>query len=219
LRRAQACDPVQARDFEIVADSRRSDHAAIADQHHACDPEAGLHFVDLRFQRDRIRPVAIEHLDRNRQPLARAEQPVDDLRTVASVIPAVAVLRQRTMAALEVGRADVIKHQNAVLEMTAGQTALDPDLTLQEPIQRLIGLAILDLAEAQNRAQTRHGRLFIHCAHKAQLRPRRDQAIDHHRQHEIAVAPRRSVVRRAQNQAVQRDLTDHSQRRSNVAVR
>jgi hypothetical protein len=78
------------------------------------------------------------------------------------VIPTVAELRQRTLAALEVGRTDVIKHQNAVLEMTAGQAVLDPDLALQQPIQRLIGLVILDLAEAQNRAQTRHCRLFIH---------------------------------------------------------
>jgi hypothetical protein len=135
------------------------------------------------------------------------------------VIPTVAELRQRTLAALEVGRTDVIKHQNAVLEMTAGQAVLDPDLALQQPIQRLIGLVILDLAEAQNRAQTRHCRLFIHRSHKAQLRPRRDHAIDHHRQHQIAIAPRRSVLRRTQNQTVQHYLTDHSQHRSNMAVR
>ena len=103
LRRAQAGDPVQAGRFEILADPGRGDHAAVADQHHALDTEARLQLLDLRFQRRRIRRVALEHFDRDRQAVARAQQAVDDLQAVTAMIAAVAIVRQRTMAAFEVG--------------------------------------------------------------------------------------------------------------------
>ena len=101
-RCAQAGNPIQTRWLEVIADARRGDHSAISDQHHAADPEAILELLDLRAQRGRIGRVAVEDLDRNRQPLSRAQQPIDDLRTVAPVIAAVAVLRQRTAAALKI---------------------------------------------------------------------------------------------------------------------
>ena len=62
-----------------------------------------------------------------------------------SVIPAVAILRQRTMAAFEVRRAHVVEHQHAILEMTPRQAVLDFSLPFQEPIQRLVGLAVPDM--------------------------------------------------------------------------
>ena len=153
------------------------------------------------------------------KPSRVQSKPIDDLRPVAAMIAAVAILRQRTVAALEVGRAHVVEHQHAVLEMPPRQAVLDPRLALQEPIQRLVGLAVLDPAEAQDRAQARGRRLLVHRAHKAQLGARRDQPVDHHRHHEIAIAPRLGILRRAQDQPVQGDLADHPQRRRDMAMR
>jgi hypothetical protein len=69
------------------------------------------------------------------------------------MITAVTVMRQRTTASLKIRRRHVVEHQDAVLKMPPRQTVLDPRLALQQPIQCLVGLALLDLAQAQNRAQ------------------------------------------------------------------
>jgi len=189
LRRPQAGDPVQPGGDEIVAKPGRGDHAAVAHQHHALDAEPALELVDLRLQRPRVRRVAFEHLDRDRQALPRAQQPIDDLRPVRAVIAAVAVLRQRAAATLEVGRRHVVKHQNPVLQMAPRQAVLDPLLALQKPIQRLVRLPLLHPPEAQNRTQARRRRLLVHRAHEAELRTRRNQPVDHHRHHQIARPP------------------------------
>jgi len=55
-------------------------------KHHTADPEAILDLLDLRTQRLRIGRVAVKDFNRNRQPLTRTEQPVDNLRPVAPMI-------------------------------------------------------------------------------------------------------------------------------------
>ena len=200
MRRTQARYPVQARGYEIIADPRLRDHAAIADRHDARDPKAALELIDLRLERGRICRIALEHFNRDRQALPRAEQPIDDLQPVAAMIAAVAILRQRTMVAFEVRRGHVIKHQHAILEMPLGQAVLDTRLPCKEPIQRLIGFALSDMAKTQHIAQARHRRLLIHRTHKAQLRAWRDQPIDHHRYNEIAIATSFGILRPAEDQ-------------------
>ena len=51
-------------------------------------PKRSLSLLDLRAQRRRVGRVAVEHLDRDRQPLARAQQPIDDLRPVTAMVAA-----------------------------------------------------------------------------------------------------------------------------------
>jgi hypothetical protein len=121
--------------------------------------------------------------------------------------------------ALEVGRAHVVEHQHAILEMPPGQAILDPLLPLQQPIQRLVGFVILDLTEGQDLAQARRRGLFIHRPDIAQFRARRDQAVGHHRHHKIAMAPRGPILRRAQNQAIQGKLADRAQHRRDMTMR
>src|SRR6266566_2467585 len=219
-RRAQAGDPIDARRLEIIADACRGDHSSIPDQHHTADPEAILDLLDLRTQRLRIGRVAVKDFNRNRQPLTRTEQPVDNLRPVAPVIAAMAIVRQRTAAALKVRRTDVVEHQHAVLEMSPRQAGLNPRLALDQPIERLIGLALLHLAQAQSRSEAGDCRLLIHRPHKAKLRAWRNQPINDHGYHQIAMAPRCLILlRRAQNQPIQRNLADRPKRRCNMAVR
>jgi hypothetical protein len=196
-RRAQAADPIDARRLEIIADACRGDHSPIANQHHTTDPEAILDLLDLRTQRLRIGRVAVKDLNRNRQPLARTEQPVDNLRPIAPVIAAVSIARQWTATALKVGRTDVVEHQHAVLEMSPRQAVLDPALAIDQPIERLIGLALLHLTQAQNRSEAGDCRLLIHRPYKAKLRTWRNQPIHDHGYHQIALAPRCLILRRA----------------------
>src|SRR6266700_1273832 len=218
-RRAQAGEPIDARRLEMLADACRGDHSSIPDQHHTADPEAILDLLDLRTQRLRIGRVAVKDFNRYRQPLARTEQPVDDLRPIAPVIAAVSIARQWTATALKVGRTDVVEHQNAVLEMSPRQAVLDPALAIDQPIERLIGLALLHLTQAQNRSEAGDCRLLIHCPYKAKLRTWRNQPIHDHGYHQIAMATRCLVLRRAQNQPIQRNLADRPKRCCNMAVR
>lgn len=78
--------------------------------------------------------------------LPRAQKPVDELRSVGAVIPAVAKLPQRAVTTLEIRPTDV-KSTQTVLEMTPRHAVLDPGLAFQQQIQRPIGLVVLDLAE------------------------------------------------------------------------
>ena len=128
---------------EIVADARRGDHAAIADHHQPADREAVLHLLDLRAQRRSDRPCC-RRTPRSQPAGPRAaQQAVDDLRPILAVVAAVAVARQRAAPPLEVGGADVVEHEHAILEMTPRQAVLDPRLALQQPVERLVGLALL----------------------------------------------------------------------------
>ena len=95
--------------------------------------------------------------------------------------------------------------------MPPRQTILDPGLTLQKPVQRLVGLTLLH--PAQPRCP-----FLIHRTHKAEFGARRDQTVHHHRYHQIAIAPRRGILRRAQDQAVQSELADHPQNRRHMAM-
>lgn len=98
----------------------------------------------------RLDAFALEHPDRDRKAGAGAQKAIDDLRPVGTVIPAVAELYERAAPALEVGRAHALKHQHAVLKMPPGKAVLDPLLPLKEPVQRLVGLMILDPAKPQD---------------------------------------------------------------------
>jgi hypothetical protein len=64
--------------------------------------EALLQLVDLWRQRQRIGGVAFEYFDRDRAAVGRAHQADDKLRPVATVVAAVAMLRQFAAASFEI---------------------------------------------------------------------------------------------------------------------
>ena len=88
LRRPQAGDPVQPGGLEVLAQPRCRDHPAVADQHDVLEPEAALQRRDLRRQGAGIAGVAFEHLDGDRPAVPIAEQAVDDLQPIRSVVAA-----------------------------------------------------------------------------------------------------------------------------------
>src|SRR5438552_6802411 len=65
-------------------------------------PEALLQLLDLRRQGQRIGGIALEHLDGDRATVGGAHQANDNLRPVAPVVAAVAMLGQFAAASFEV---------------------------------------------------------------------------------------------------------------------
>ena len=78
-----------------------------------------------------IAGVALEHLDRHRAALTVAQQAIDDLRPVGTMIAAIAVLRQLAAPAFEIGGADVVEGQGAAGQVAPGQAVLDPLLLIE----------------------------------------------------------------------------------------
>ena len=103
-RRAQRRDPVEPRRSDLGIDARLRDHPAVADQHHVLDREALVDLVDLCGERARIGGVALEHLDRHRATVGRAQQAVDDLQLALLAVAVVAEPRQLAAAGLQVAR-------------------------------------------------------------------------------------------------------------------
>ena len=124
-RGTQGGDPVQTRRGAGLLDPRAGDHAAVADQDHVAQPEALLQLGDLRRDGGRIGGVAFEHLDRDRTTVGGTQQADHQLRPVAAAVAAVAVPSQRAAASFQLGGGDVVEHQRAVLEMTAGELVFD----------------------------------------------------------------------------------------------
>ena len=102
-RCAQAGDPVEPRRLQFVADARVGDHAAVADDDHASEPEACPELGDLLAQRRRIAGIAGKHLDRHRQAVPIAKQAIDDLRPIPAMVAAIAEACQLTLAPFQIG--------------------------------------------------------------------------------------------------------------------
>src|SRR3984893_599170 len=66
--------------------------------------------------------------DRDRAAVGRAHQTDDKLRPVATVVAAVAMLRQFATASFEVSGGDVVEQQRAILQVAAGQRGFDKGL-------------------------------------------------------------------------------------------
>ena len=214
LWRAQAGDPVEAAGLEVLAQPRLRDHAAVADQHHVLQAKAALQFLDLSRQRGGIAGVALEHLDGDRPAVAVAQQAVDDLQPVRTVITAVTVLSQWAAAAFQVARADIVQHQHAVLEVAPRQAALDALLLAAQPVQGSVDLAFLDGPEVEHAAQAGTRRLGRQRAQHRQLGAGRDQPAGDHCQRQIALARGDAA-----EQARQVELAHHADHRGDVAVR
>src|ERR1700736_606303 len=79
----------------------------------------------LGGQRAGIAGIAREHLDRHRTAVTGAQQAEYDLQLVAFAVAAVGASCQRTGAALEIGRTDVVEHQGSLAQMALRKAALD----------------------------------------------------------------------------------------------
>ena len=147
--RAQGANPVEARRFHVLADARLGQHAAVAHQHYAVQPEAVAQLVDLRAHGHRIGRVAVEHLDRHRAPLAVAQQAELDLQLAALAVAAMAALGQRTAAAFQVAGGQVVEHQCAVGEMALGQAPLDGVLAFEQPVHGGVEIVLVGVLDVE----------------------------------------------------------------------
>ena len=177
--------------------------------------EALLQLVDLRRQRQRIGGIAFEHLDRYRAAVGRAHQADDNLRPVATVVTAVAILRQFAAASFEIGGGDIVEQQRAVLQVAAGQPGFDERLLAAQPVERGIDLLGGDAAEPQHLAQRMAGRGGVQHSRGRQLGRRLEQARDDQGERQIAPALRRPT----RQHGVERDAAGGAERGEHVAVR
>ena len=100
---AQCGDPVQARGTDILAQPCCGQHAAVAGEDHAGDPEPVLDFGHLAGDGLRVAGVALEHLDGDRDAILAGEQPVGDLQAAADPVFGVADRAERAGPPLERG--------------------------------------------------------------------------------------------------------------------
>ena len=214
-RSPQRGDPIQTGRAQRLLDPRAGQQSAVAHHHHALQLEALLQLVDLRRQRQRIGGIAFEHLDRDRAAVGRAHQADDNLRPVAAVVAAVAMLRQFAAASFEIGGGDIVEQQRAILQVAAGQRGFDERLLAAQPVERGIDLLGGDLAEPQHLAQRMAGGGGIQHPRGRQLGRRLEQAGDDQGQRQIAAALRRA----ARQHGVERDAARGAERGEHVAVR
>ena len=151
--RAQRRDPIEPRRGDLLTDTRFGEHPAVADEHHPLQAKAPAQLLELRSHGGGVGGVALEDLDRDRTPLAVAQQPEHDLQLPSLAITRVAALGQRTAPSLEVRGAQVVEHQGAVAQVALGQTLLDGALALEQPVHRGVELVFVDAVDAEHLGQ------------------------------------------------------------------
>ena len=98
--------------------------------------------------------------------------------------------------------------------MTFGERRLDGGLAFEKPVEGIVKLVLVDLAEAKFDAEARCRRGGIERAGDGQFGGRRDNAIDDHRQNEVA----RSVAVWTE-QTIETDRAGDAEAGSDMAVR
>lgn len=148
-RGAQRRNPVETGRVQLVADAGFGDHAAVADQDHPAQPKPLLQLDDLRSQGLGIGGVALEHLDRHRTALPRAQKAIDDLHLAALAVPVMAEVRQFALPSLQVAGGHVVKNQRPGGQMFLRQRLLDPLLLTAQPVQRLVQFVLVNRLQTQ----------------------------------------------------------------------
>ena len=97
-------DPVDAVACAQGRDGGLDDHAAVPDHHHPGEAEAALQAVELGQEGLLVGDVSRVDRDRNRAPVALAEEAEVDLREAPLAVAAVAEACERTVASLVPGR-------------------------------------------------------------------------------------------------------------------
>jgi hypothetical protein len=150
---AQCADPVQLPGAHLVADAGVGEHAPIPDQTHPGQPEPGFDLGDLGGQGVGVGGVALEHLDRDRDPGGRAQQPVDDLQPAFDPVTGVPDCPQWAGAALERRRGHVVEHQRAVDQMPGSQGVFDDLFALKHPVHGRVQVVLITAGHAKQLSQ------------------------------------------------------------------
>ena len=111
--------------------------------------------------------------------------------------------------AFVVAAAHIVEHLVALVQVAGRKPLLDARLALQQPVHGRIELVFVRVFHLQ---QLRQGRAVPH-PRRRQLRTGRDQPLDDHRQHQVALTGALGA-----NQLVQTDPSDRLQHRFDVTV-
>ena len=208
LGRAQRADEPDLALLE-VADLRVGEHAAIAHDHGARDPEALRDGGRGGRHGRRVAAVAGVQLDRDRPSVRGADQPVVDLQAAAPAIARVADLRQRAAAPLHIRRGQVVEHVPVGGQVPARERALDPALALQQPVHRSQELALGHRPQVELVGQ----RGLAEAARCRQLRTRGQQPLADQRHAQIAL-----TAALAREQPLEIKRAQHAQHGGHVPV-
>jgi hypothetical protein len=187
--------------LEVLPDARRGEHPAVADQHHALQTETLAQLRHLSGHGDGIAGVALEHLDRHRTALLVGQQAEDDLQVAGPLVAAVAVTGQRTLAALEVGRRQIVEHQRSFTQMLFGERLLDARLAGEQPVHGLVEIVFIGGVEFQNFAQAGAGGFEAEAAGGGQFGAGVEQAGEDQGDGQIAAAVGGAIEKFFQAQA------------------
>ena len=209
---AQGGDPVEARRLEVLVDAGLGDHAAVAHQRDALEPEAGAQVHHLLGEGGGVGGVALEGAHRDGAARGVAEQAVDNLRAVGAVVAGVAAGGKLVAGALDVAGGDVVEREGAIAEMQLGELALDGALAVGEPVHGVVEGIDLGVVEGEQGGESGlAGRAEL--ALDAQLGAGLEQAADDHGEHEGALAT--GLV---EEQAVEAELADEAEDGADGAV-
>ena len=131
-------DPRDAVAFAQGLDGGLDDHAAVPDHHHPGKAEAALEAVEFGQEGLLVGDVSRVDRDRDRAPVAVAEEAEIDLREAPLAVAAVAEACERTVASLVPGRGQVPEDEIVVRDPASCQASLDALLPPIEPVHRRV---------------------------------------------------------------------------------
>ena len=178
------------------------------------ETEALLQLDHLTGQGRRISSAACEDFDCHRTAVRSAEQAIDDLQLAAFAVTAVAELGERTAAAFQVARRDVVEHQRTAGEMAFGKRRLDGGLADRQPVECAIEFVLIDQPESELLAKAGSRGVRRQRPGGSKLGPGIEDAADHQGQDEVAAA----VAVRAE-QPIEADLARCAEGRVDMPMR
>ena len=212
-RSPQCRNPIQTCRLQLLPDTGLGNHPAIPNQHHVGETEALLHLLDLGRQCCRVGRIAGKGLYGNRYALGRRQQSVDDLPPPLDPVSRVPNGSQRTGLALKCRRGNVVQHQRARPQMPRCQLLLDPLLTLEEPVHRIVEIILITARHRTHLTQRARSRRRAQRPGSGELRGGLDDSSRDHGGYQVS-APGWLRL----NQFFQTQGTQCSQHRGNVSM-
>ncbi len=205
---AKRRDPIQCHRQQILADARRGNHAAVADQRYFLNVESLANLADLGGQSAGVGTVAGEHFNRHRTAVGGAQQAIDDLHLAAFAVSVVTECGKRATLSFDIGGGDIVENQGAAAQVAIGEAFLDPLLPFSQPVQHIEHFIAVYGIELEQSAQRAVGGLRRQRSGSGELGGWREDAGDDGRQCQVALTRGGSMQNTRQSDL--RSQTEHS---------
>ena len=159
LTRTQGANPAVAVGVLLpeFVDAGVGEHAAVADEDDAFEPEAFAQGLDLTGDCGGITRGAGEDFDGHRAALTVAKQADVDLALASLLVAVVPELCERAGGAFVVGGGQIVEHGGVLGQVRFGKAAFDFLLPLQQPAHGAVEVVFAHLAQAEFLAQSAGG--------------------------------------------------------------